>query len=135
VNDYEEMQQLYVEKVIEENGGLLRGLTTSNRGNLKFNQAPPGSGNSINRTPGKISYKNGIPTVTPDKQGDIYSAPGSQNYAIPTVKIGAGDEEEGTLTRAEVKSAIVEELEGANPDCTFAFHELAKKLGITIETS
>ena len=137
MNDYEKMQQLYEEGVgqapfpYNNVGGDLRGLRTSNRGNLKYHEAPPGSANSINRTPGTLSYKRGIPTATPEKQGDIYS--NSQNYSVPTAHIEG--EEEGTLTRAEVKSVIVKELEDANPDCTFAFHELAKKLGITIETS
>ena len=138
MNDYEKMQQLYIEGVGADPypysaGGSLRGLRTSNRGNLKYHQAPPGSGESINRTSSKISYKHGIPTVTPEKQGDVYAS--SQNYSVPTAPIVSGDEEEGILSRAEVKTAIVEELEDANPDCTFAFHELAKKLGITIETS
>ena len=45
----------------------------------------------------------------------------------------AGDEEEATLSVAEVRNAIVQELEDANPDCTFALDALAKKLGIKIE--
>lgn len=137
MNDYEKMQQLYEEGVgqapfpYNNVGGDLRGLRTSNRGNMQYHQSPPGSGNSINRTSRKLTYKE-IPTVHPGKQGDIYAK--SQNYSVPTATV-VSDEEEGILSRAEVKTAIVEELEDANPDCTFAFHELAKKLGIKIEPS
>ena len=138
MNDFEKMQQIYEEGVgqapfpYNNVGGKLRGLRTSNRGTGKYRQSPPGSQISIDRTSPKLSYKTGIPTVHPGKQGDNYSSPGSQNYSIPTAKI-VSDEEEGTLTRAEIKSAIVEELEDANPDCTFALDALAKKLGIKIE--
>ena len=138
MNDYEKMQRIYEEGVgqspfpYNKVGGNLRGLRTSNRGDYKYRQAPPGSQISIDRTSPKLSYKNGIPTVHPGKQGDNYSS--SQSYSIPTASI-ISDEEEATLSVAEIRTAIVEELEDANPDCTFAFHELAKKLGIKIGPS
>ena len=104
-------------------GGELRGLnTSSNYGpNMKY------SSGLDRRTSGRLTYRKGeIPTVSPGTTGKI---PISWNNTT----IIAGDEEEGTLSRAEIKSAIQEELEDANPDCTFALDALAKKLGIKIE--
>jgi len=127
VNEFEEMQRIYEEGVGANpypTGGELRGLnTSSNYGpNMKY------SSGLDRRTPGRLTYRKGdIPTVSPGTTGKV---PISWNNTT----IIAGDEEEGTLSRAEIKSAIQEELEDANPECTFAFHELAKKLGITIET-
>ena len=128
MNDYEEMQQLYVEAV----GGASYPIggqagqsiqTTSHGPNLKWSAG-------LTQAPATQSYRKGeIPTVSPGSTG------GRQQRKGNITTIVAGDEEEGTLTRAEVKSAIVEELEDANPDCTFAFHELAKKLGIKIHSS
>ena len=130
MNDYEKMQQLYEEGVgqapfpYNNVGGDLRGLRTSNRGNMQYHQSPPGSGNSINRTSRKLTYgKDEIPTVSPGATGKMLTR------RIPH----AGDEEEATLSVAEVRNAIVQELEDANPDCTFALDALAKKLGIKIE--
>ena len=128
MNDFEKIQRLYEEGVGANPypaGGELRGLnTSSNYGpNMKYSQGLD------RRTPGRLTYRKGeIPTVSPGTTG---KTPISWNNTT----IIAGDEEEGTLSRSEVKSAIKEELADANPECTFAFHELAKKLGITIETS
>ena len=126
MNDYEKMQQLYEEGVgqapfpYNNVGGDLRGLRTSNRSqNMKYSKG-------LNTAASTISYgKDEIPTVSPGSTGKMLTR------RIPH----AGDEEEATLSVAEVRNAIVEELEDANPDCTFAFHELAKKLGIKIHPS
>lgn len=124
MNDYEKMQQLYEEGVgqapfpYNNVGGDLRGLRTSNRSqNMQYSKG-------LNAAASPISYgKDEIPTVSPGSTGKMLTR------RIPH----AGDEEERTLSVAEVRAAIVEELEDANPDCTFALDTLAKKLGIKIE--
>jgi len=124
VNDFEKMQRLYEEGVggaPYPMGGHLRGFNTDNIGpNMKYSK-----GLKQNASP--ISYGKGeIPLASPGSTGKML---------MKTVNNWPGDEEEGTLTIGEVKSAIVKELEDANPDCTFAFHALANKLGITIQPS
>ena len=118
------MQQLYEEGVgqapfpYNNVGGDLRGLRTSNRSqNMQYSKG-------LNAAASPISYgKDEIPTVSPGATGKMLTR------RVPH----AGDEEEATLSVAEVKNAIVQELEDANPDCTFALDALAKKLGIKIE--
>jgi len=122
VNDFEKMQRLYEEGVGGASypvGGELRGFNTDNRGpNMKYSKR-------LKHHASPISYGKGeIPTVNPGSTGKLFTV---------NVDNNPGDEEEGTLTIGQVRSAIVKELEDANPDCTFAFHELAKKLGIKIQ--
>jgi len=137
VNDYKQMQQLYEEGVGQEPfpysnvGGKLRGLRTSNRGNLKYRQAPPGSQISIDRTPPQLTYKNGIPTVHPGKQGDNYSSPGSQNYSVPTASIVSDEEVEerkisNTAVIGKIEELITTAEEEDNPACTYALAQLMK---------
>ena len=123
MNDFEKMQRLYEEGVGGASypaGGELRGFKTDNRGDMKYS-------NGLEQGASRISYGKGeIPTVNPGSTGKLFTVNVDNNN---------GDEEEGTLTIGEVRSAIVKEVEDANPDCTFAFHELAKKLGIKIQPS
>ena len=127
------MQQLYLEGVSDapfpssKVGGNLRGLRTSNRGDYKYRQAPPGSQISIDRTSPQLSYKNGIPTVHPGKQGDNYSS--SQNYSVPTASIISDEEVEekkisNTAVIAKIEELIDKAEEEGNPTCTFVLAQL-----------
>ena len=101
MNDFEKMQRLYEEGVggaPYPMGGQLRGFNTDNIGpNMKYSKG-------LKQDASPITYGKGeIPTVSPGSTGKMHTR---------NVNNWAGDEEEGTLTIGEVKSAIVEELEG-----------------------
>ena len=116
------MQRLYEEGVggaPYPMGGQLRGFNTDNIGpNMKYSKG-------LKQSASPISYGKGeIPLASPGSTGKMLTV---------HVNNHPGDEEEGILTIGEVKSAIVKELEDANPDGTFALDALAKKLGIIIK--
>ena len=129
MNDYEEMQQLYLEKVIEEAGGAsypIGGMvgqsiqTTSYGPNLKYSAG-------LTQAPVTQTYRKGeLPTVSPGSTG------GRQQRMGNITTIIAGDEEvkEKKISNTAVINKIEELIDKAeeedNPTCTYALAQLMK---------
>ena len=111
MNDFEKMQQLYLESVpVASNKGTIPNDYIP----LKYNQAPPGSGININRRlPGSGFEKGKIPLTTPG------NGSGSPAISYKNVAIIAGDEElpeEKQMTNLEVIDKIGVIIKELDPD-------------------
>ena len=129
MNDYEEMQQLYLEKVIEEAGGAsypIGGMvgqsiqTTSYGPNLKYSAG-------LTQAPVTQTYRKGeLPTVSPGSTG------GRQQRMGNITTIIAGDEEvkekkiSNTAVIDKIEELITTAEEEDNPICTYALAQLMK---------
>ena len=125
MNDYEEMQQLYIEAVGGASypiGGMAGQSiqTTSHGPNLKYSA-------NLTQAPETLSYRKGqIPTVSPGASG------GRQQRMGNITTIIAGDEEvkEKKISNTAVIDKIEELIDKAeeedNPTCTYALAQLMK---------
>jgi len=127
VNDYEEMQQLYLEKVIEEAGGAsypIGGMvgqsiqTTSYGPNLKYSAG-------LTQAPVTQTYRKGeLPTVSPGSTGGRQQRMGN----ITTIVAGDEEVEEKKISNSavikKVKELIKKADEEDNPTCTYALAQL-----------
>jgi len=125
VNDYEEMQKLYIEAVGGASypiGGMAGQSiqTTSHGPNLKYSA-------NLTQAPETLSYRKGqIPTVSPGASG------GKQQRMGNITTIVAGDEEveekkiSNTAVIDKIEELITKAEEEDNPTCTYALAQLMK---------